>query len=680
MRVFSGLFAVAILAACGGGGGSVVPVEQNVLGLPSLAQLRDMNEASTAPDSDGDLLKDDIEVLLGTDPLHRDTDEDGLTDTHEVFGVDGVSPLANGGEGIVLASASTWVPNRDNDLLIAAVDVDDDGDGRHDGLTTDSDGDGVPNYFEYYGYRFEFLTGRFISRKEDRDRGRDHLYTYFRTDPLQPSTDQDPYPDGMEVSGVLMDVTVQPPGDHPLVPAYPNIVVTLEGYSATLLEEIQYEEGGSLSKGTEWSRETEQSYEVASEKTNEVGAEAGAEGWSFVGKVNYKHEWKDTTTNSTSTTVAVGGSVTSEQNWSMARSLNPAAAARLRLLLKVHNRGSAALSNVVPTLTLRIGPTNVATFQPVGAEQNIHILVPGATYPPQPGVFWVVDSIGGGKDLTISMEELRALEGGAPVSISMTQVAGDVMRQDPTGAWQSIGDVNEFLARIGAVGAHLRLDMGDGTRIHSVVYADDAVSAPPTTLGDALLRLGDVGADGRTFRYLDSDGLPRSVDLDGWSWRIDERTLRANGLFSEAAQAIDEEKAASHDLVRTRLGPASSILGRASAPPACDPCRPVIHYAYLDAEAGEVRVFTTDYHGIASVVLDSDDPGKDDRLPMTLVEAGTDTGLYASTGICEDAGGPLFVDVVNLRGESTRRDLALRFRPGKVEFPVIESSTVDLVK
>ena len=86
---------------------------------------------------------------------------------------------------------------------------------------TDSDVDGVPDQLEMSGYFWK--DGKF--RLWDGDPN----VTYYRTDPDQWSTDQDPYSDGMEVSRIKMDVSVAEPGNHPLVPAYPDIYVSMDG-------------------------------------------------------------------------------------------------------------------------------------------------------------------------------------------------------------------------------------------------------------------------------------------------------------------------------------------------------------------------------------------------------------------------------------------------------------------
>ena len=109
---------------------------------------------------------------------------------------------------------------------------------------TDSDGDGVADYLEFAGYVYDWSAGRFVLDPAG-----------YHTDPAQYSTDQDAYGDGMEVSKINMDVAVRSPGDHPLVPAYPDIMVELTGYSVTLNANVETSQGRELASGTTWSRE-----------------------------------------------------------------------------------------------------------------------------------------------------------------------------------------------------------------------------------------------------------------------------------------------------------------------------------------------------------------------------------------------------------------------------------------
>src|SRR5262249_51883402 len=48
------------------------------------------------PDTDGDLLEDDVEIGLGLDPEDADTDHDGIPDGWEVLGHEGVDYAALG--------------------------------------------------------------------------------------------------------------------------------------------------------------------------------------------------------------------------------------------------------------------------------------------------------------------------------------------------------------------------------------------------------------------------------------------------------------------------------------------------------------------------------------------------------------------------------------------------------
>jgi len=62
----------------------------------------------------------------------------------------------------------------------------------------------------------------------------------------------------------------------------------------------------------------------------------------------------------------------------------------------------------------------VATFQP--GETQVNLLEPGGTYPSTPGVYWVVDTNQNGGKITLTIDELRALESGAPVTLTLTQM------------------------------------------------------------------------------------------------------------------------------------------------------------------------------------------------------------------------------------------------------------------
>ena len=91
---------------------------------------------SSTADTDGDGLPDDIERMIGTNPMNPDTDGDGLRDGDEI-GMDVTRPR-----------------DADGDMMIDPLDPDDDGDGiptrdeRPGMMNRDTDGDMVPDHLD----------------------------------------------------------------------------------------------------------------------------------------------------------------------------------------------------------------------------------------------------------------------------------------------------------------------------------------------------------------------------------------------------------------------------------------------------------------------------------------------------------------------------------------------------
>lgn len=636
------------LWACGGSGSPSSGLQMTTLG--EVADAVAAASASPMPgerlDSDGDSLPDVVERALGTDPFDADTDGDGLVDGFEIFG-NGYDPAAP-------------LPDADGDGWIDPLDNDDDGDAVNDGCTVDTDGDGVANCLEYYGYSYDFQKAEFVAW--DGDPATPHHFT----DPLQPSTDQDAYPDGMEVSKLRLDPTVRSPGDDPLVPAYPNIVCELVGYSVTLNEEIQITQSEWLSEGRTWTRETARTHTHIDETAWEIGP-------AFDGKPKVSAKYGETSrdTNSTATSVATGESVTSHEGWSQARTTNPTDAARLKLLLKVSNRGTAPISNLVPTLSLAIGGLSVATFEPAGAA--VLMLVPGETYPAEPFAHWVIDSKSTGAPLSLTMTELRALELGAPVSISVTQLQGDAMQLRPDSTWERVGDTGQFTARCDAVCANLRIELENGDKVHHLVYADDTPSAPPMTLGAALAKLG-VDEDGNLL-YLGANGAPVLRSLDGFTFAVDPATLRASGWALMGDGAPETVAPPDFSIGEMRLLPDSDIVIRAPRG-AAEPPEPKIHFAVV--EDGEIKVSATDYEGIVRVTVHEDD---DPSRSQELTEDAPGAGIYTGSADGPDGfepGAALTVEVTNLAGSKATLGLGTVYEDPSPQKPVIRSVELNL--
>lgn len=118
-----------------------------------------------AEDTDGDGLSDYIEVMIiGTDPLYKDTDENGVEDGDEDYDGDGLTNLQE-----VYYGTDLTLKDTDNDDLTDYEEIfvygtdplnpDTDGDGINDGdeiklgldpLSADSDNDGIPDNEEIF--------------------------------------------------------------------------------------------------------------------------------------------------------------------------------------------------------------------------------------------------------------------------------------------------------------------------------------------------------------------------------------------------------------------------------------------------------------------------------------------------------------------------------------------------
>jgi Tol biopolymer transport system component len=180
------------------------------------------------PDSDGDLISDDVEITLGTDILDRDTDDDGLSDWEElmVFGTSPLQPDSDGdllwdgleagrdapipgdpGNGIRGTDVALFRPDLDPLSTTSPADADSDEDGLLDG-EEDLSLDGVFDGLETDPFRFDTdgdglsdgLESGVSSRHPDTDLVRfvPDLNPATTTSPILKDTDGGGMPDGLE--------------------------------------------------------------------------------------------------------------------------------------------------------------------------------------------------------------------------------------------------------------------------------------------------------------------------------------------------------------------------------------------------------------------------------------------------------------------------------------------------
>jgi len=121
----------------------------------------------------------------------------------------------------------------------------------------DSDGDGISDYNETNGFTWNNIT--------------------YYTDPLQKSTDFDPYNDYQEIT-TINNPTVLSPGRHPLVPSYPDLKVDIGKITVNTLTKITSIE--TKENNTVWDINTLTVDETKENWGINTEAKAGFSGWS----------------------------------------------------------------------------------------------------------------------------------------------------------------------------------------------------------------------------------------------------------------------------------------------------------------------------------------------------------------------------------------------------------------
>ncbi len=327
----------------------------------------------------------------------------------------------------------------------------------------DVDGDGISNELEVNGYYWD--ADSFKMKAWNGDPNQKH----FITDPLQASTDQDPYSDYTEVSGVGLDVNVVPPDNNPLVAARPIISVKMVSYEVIPLATISDAHGGS--QGSSYSNAVTNSTTMGVSVTE--GVQIGTQGLNSNVSVSQSYSETHSVTSTTSSSSAI--------NWNNTRTTQPDQAARLELILYLQNTGSAEALNIVTTVNLKLGDKIIATFN----LPQVDALNPGQ----QSSEFNVANANGG--DITVTLDELKALQLGAPLTLEVNQVSADVETLDNNNN-QVEKSWNNFTGDINTVSIDVIATIGDNDPVRHQVFASWSQWDPQYTIEQILSRIFDV--------------------------------------------------------------------------------------------------------------------------------------------------------------------------------------------
>jgi len=649
---------IVALCGCGGQSGVVLNSTPAVAGHTPIAAALD--RSASAIDSDRDGVPDDIETALGTDPEMHDTDMDGLTDHYELWGWAGYpvgivgdpSALADPNQDGVLAAldqgemANQVLKNASELLAQERVPVTLPEEGVF--LPNDMDGDGIPNDFELHGFYFtfdEYLEPYFV--KWD---SRVYDGMYFKTDPTKWSTDGDPYSDWEEATKINLDQRVKFPGDHPCIPAYPRMHLILDKYTITLNQDVVIESADGKATEESWTNTTNTvnttedldtgHWQVGLYTDTKKGFKANNPLWSTdTGAiVNGGFSLTQTTVNETTVDNTTSG-LTSEE-WSTARAVsgNTLEAAFVNFNFHMVNTGTLPADNIVCVCNLRLGTKIICSFlagndengELKGRSGNVRTLQVSTTGRPT-----LEDPTG--KPLVLSLNQLRSLQCGAPLTVEVESFEGDTIVWDidpDTGrrTFLTYGEWSPYESAIKNTSARLLMDFGDDP-----TYAVQLFNGLPIMRVEEV-RVACFPTDG-TYA-----GSPPRIDMyDAFFWAYDVRftnfgptvtirdpisnwkhtSLIADWNFGFDQETIEDIIANPQDydnLFLIPLEPGNPVdrYYICEAPPQGELAKPQIYWALCSPETRKIRSYSRDVRGIKEMRFKPDPDADYDGEAMSV--------------------------------------------------------------
>lgn len=627
---------------------------------PGLQGIAVPGRPASFADSDRDGIPDDVEIILGTDPDNIDSDMDGLTDHYELWGVDGLA--------VGIVGDTSHLPDPNGNGIIAALDPGDMGDRvlknassflsqervpvtlPEEGvfLPNDMDNDGIPNDFELHGFYFiydENLEPYFVKW--------DGMVTdvrYFKTDPTKWSTDGDPYSDWEEATKINLDQRVKFPGDHPCIPAYPRMHLILDKYTITLNENVVIESAEGKAAESSWTNTTNSVNTTETVNQGQwaggvfvdlkVGIQANDPFFGVEGGVHVNGGYHNESTTVNETTVDNSTSGLTSEEWSTAKAVsgNTLEAAFINLNFHMVNTGTLPADNLVAVCNLRLGTEIIASFlagndengELKGRSGNLITLQVSTTGRP------TVDDPTG-KPLALSLNQLRSLQCGAPLTVEVESFEGDtvVWEIDPdTGrrAFLTYGEWSPYESAIKNTSARLLMDFGDDP-----TYAAQLFNGLPIMRVEEV-RVACFPTDG-TYQ-----GSPPRINLyDAFHWAFEVKpssfgpvvtirdpisnwkhtSLIANWNFGFDQETIQDILANPQDyenLFVIPIEPGNPVdrYYICKAPPQGELRQPQIYWALCDPEARTIRSYSRDVRGIKEMRFKPDPTADYDGEAMSV--------------------------------------------------------------
>jgi photosystem II stability/assembly factor-like uncharacterized protein len=494
----------------------------------------------------------------------------------------------------------------------------------------DLDGDGVPNWLEIGGYYYNAISGL-----QPCDPAVDN--PCFVTDYTQWSTDGDPFSDFHEVSKANMPVGA--PYNHPLVAAEHIIAVDLANFTVTPRQTITDAKGGSF--GQAYQNSTTNTYEesISVTATAMIGP-AGIAGYSATGSVT------QTTANTVSSTRNW------EVDWNTATTVDLNAAADLTLSIFIRNLGSAQARNVRLFFNLKIGNRVIASIR---APLAPGLIDSGDQFPSTAQGPWVINSIenqdGSSSPITITMDQLKAIESGAPLTLTVTAVEADILRWNPAGgggagSWEcdaGVGcDWNAYQSRIRS--STVKLDIHTGNE-HKQYRVFGGKSYGNSSSPDIVMTLRDV-----LELVLNVQGPNDNATIEGRAYPSEWYAMTSSDKLIQNWDAAGSPP----NILDLEMAPGTTL--RLTSPSASP--EPIIDLATFSPDLRHVYVSARAAGGFpireitANVTVD----GQQMSVPLEL----GDNAFYTnSKPFTDPAAAGAQVSVQNVRGDITTRSVSL---------------------
>ncbi|MBD3225194.1 MAG: hypothetical protein GF313_10725 [Caldithrix sp.] len=494
-------------------------------------------------------------------------------------------------------------------------------------VAEDNDGDGIDNELEINGFTYNITDG--IEPWDG-----DSSQTYYITDPNRWSTDGDPYSDYMEVTGINMPSAIAPPENHPLVAARPVITIKMTDYDVIPLATITNTKGGEQKNSF--------TNEVSNSNTVSASVSVGAalNPFKLVSAevtASYSHTW----TNTQSTTSEFGS------NWSNTRTTQPEQAAKLKLRIFMENIGGATALDVQPTVNLKLGDKVISTFIP---DQQANILTPPGTADnrfPKSDVI-AVDKDESNNDIILTLNELRAIQMGTPLSLEVIQVSAKVVRWNANDQdWNS--DINwaSFESEIDPVSVEIWAEMGDGRNDRFQVFAGTPYWDPQFTFKDIVSLIYEV-EDNENGMFIEDRKYP-----DEWY------------VSSPSPATLDEWEAAGRpqSLADLKMYRNTKLVMMS---PGADP-NPVVNLAAYSADYKNVLI-SAQPNNFPILNVEAEIPINGQMQTFTLTQ-GQNSFYSMDTVLTAIPDGPGQATVTNARGDETTAPILL---------PAIYANAVDV--